>query len=459
MASGLSRVTVVAPQSRVDLALPSDVPLADLLPTVLRYAGTDLADDAAARHGWALSRLGGVVLDGSHTPAQLDVRDGELLYLRPRGDEAPRMVFDDVVDAVATAARERTRRWTASTTRAAGLLVGVLALLAGGVGILLAGPSQAAGAVTGLAMAAVLVVLAVVLARAVGDGRAAVAFALTGIWYAAVGGLRLLAGEDTVGDLSWPHLLVAATMVVVFTVVAAVGVAESGPVFLCVGVCAVGLLLATSVALVFDASTAASAAVTVTVALAFLPALPMLAYRLGRLPVPTLPADREQLRHDDEQVDGDRLLGQSDRAEQYLAALLTALSAIGAVAAVAACTGGVPGVALAVVLGLLFLARARWFGQRTQRLSLLVAGVAALTAAAVTLFVAADPGGRLLIAVVAAVAVAGVGVGYALSAGRRPNSPMWGRALDIVEIVLILAVAPLAAWVADLYTWIRSVRG
>ncbi|MEU5670390.1 EsaB/YukD family protein, partial [Micromonospora sp. NPDC047753] len=41
---GLSRITIVAPRTRMDLALPSDVPLADLLPTLLRYAGEDMAD-------------------------------------------------------------------------------------------------------------------------------------------------------------------------------------------------------------------------------------------------------------------------------------------------------------------------------------------------------------------------------------------------------------------------------
>src|SRR5215813_4026629 len=117
MASGLSRVTIVAPRSRVDLALPSDVPLADLLPVLLNFAGLDAraaasdgrpraesgaSDDAGRRNGWSLSRLGGGELDSSFTPAQLEVRDGELLYLRPRGDEVPVTVFDDLVDALAT---------------------------------------------------------------------------------------------------------------------------------------------------------------------------------------------------------------------------------------------------------------------------------------------------------------------------------------------------------------------
>jgi hypothetical protein len=43
--------------------------------------------------------------------------------------------------------------------------------------------------------------------------------------------------------------------------------------------------------------------------------------------------------------------------------------------------------------------------------------------------------------------------------GRKPNSPWWGRAVDILEIVLVLAVIPLAIWVSGLYTWIRGIRG
>ena len=45
--AGFSRVTIVAPKTRVDLALPTDVAFADMLPTLLRYAGDGLADDAS----------------------------------------------------------------------------------------------------------------------------------------------------------------------------------------------------------------------------------------------------------------------------------------------------------------------------------------------------------------------------------------------------------------------------
>src|SRR5262245_23945509 len=151
--SGLSRITLVAPKTRIDLALPSDVPLADLLPTLLHYAGDDVAGTAAPE-GWGLSRLGGLALDSSRTPAQLEVRDGELLYLRPHGREAPMLIFDDVVDAVATATTDRSGRWNPSATRIFGLALGALALLGGVAVLVLTGPPQTISGLIGLGMAA-----------------------------------------------------------------------------------------------------------------------------------------------------------------------------------------------------------------------------------------------------------------------------------------------------------------
>ena len=43
-ASGLARVTIRAPRRRLDLAVPHQVPLAELLPEVLRRAGEIGAD-------------------------------------------------------------------------------------------------------------------------------------------------------------------------------------------------------------------------------------------------------------------------------------------------------------------------------------------------------------------------------------------------------------------------------
>lgn len=117
----LCRVTVVTPRGFLDLGLPPDIPLGNLLPTLLRVAGEGLAEAGLAHGGWVLQRLAGPPFDVNATLSELAVHDGEMLHLRPRGHELPEVVFDDVADAVATGVLERTGRWQPATTRAYGL--------------------------------------------------------------------------------------------------------------------------------------------------------------------------------------------------------------------------------------------------------------------------------------------------------------------------------------------------
>ncbi|MFD0787013.1 EsaB/YukD family protein, partial [Micromonospora azadirachtae] len=62
MSTGLARVTISAPRRRLDVALPEQVPLAELLPEMLRHAGVGLADDGERHEGWVLRRTDGVAL-------------------------------------------------------------------------------------------------------------------------------------------------------------------------------------------------------------------------------------------------------------------------------------------------------------------------------------------------------------------------------------------------------------
>jgi len=452
---GLSRVTIVAPTTRVDLALPSDVALADMLPTLLRYAGDGLADDPSARAGWTLSRLGGVVLDSSRSPSELDVRDGEMLYLRPRGAEPPELAFDDVVDAVATATRERAGRWQPSVTRRVGLTVAVMALLGGAVAVLFAGPPQFLGGVVALGASAALLLVATILSRAFGQSQTGLVFALVALVYATVGGLLIAAADREVTELGTPHLLLAAATLLMATSLATVAVGESGPVFLTVAVSVAALILAAAVSFATGASVVAGAAVVAGLAFAWLPGLPMIAYRLARMPIPSVPTGPEDLKTDTESVDGNRVLKQSERADEYLAALLGALAVIGAGAGLVLAPSGTPGVAMASVIGLLMVIRARWFISRRQRLPLLVAGLITLGGAVLAVYVQSD----LMLRLVAIPgALIGVAVaGFIAAAVQRRHSPRTGRALDIFEVMLIVAVVPLALWASGLYGWARSL--
>src|SRR3954467_15261666 len=112
MSVGLARVTSSAPQRPVDVALPEHVPLAELLPEVLRHAGEGLADDGE-RHGGGGGR-------GNHRgpPGAAQglfpqgVRDGEVLHLVPAHEQWPELEYDDVVGAIAEGARRRGSAWT-----------------------------------------------------------------------------------------------------------------------------------------------------------------------------------------------------------------------------------------------------------------------------------------------------------------------------------------------------------
>ncbi|WP_433207142.1 type VII secretion integral membrane protein EccD [Dactylosporangium sp. CS-047395] len=456
---GLSKVTIVAPQSRVDLALPADVPIADLLPTLLRYARPDLADDGVSHGGWVLSRLGGVPLDSSRTSAQLDIRDGEMLFFTPRAQAAPEVVFDDVVDAVATGTQERGGRWQAANARRFALGLGVAALLAGALVALAAGPPQLPGALVALAVAVALVLTALIASRALSDSRSGVAFGLVGVVYGGIGGLLVLAGGRSLGDLTAAHVLVGGAAVAVFASLAAVAVADATQVFLAAAAVGVAICLGAAVDLVFGGSPAAGAAVVFALAFALLPATPMLAYRMARLPIPTVPNDPEELRADATTVDGQRVLAQSKRADDFLTAMLGWVAAVGLGAAVILAIGHtLASLILCSVLALLLLIRARWFLGLGQRLPLLIAGSAALGAVALAGFLETSAMQRLTLVLGTLIVLAVISVGYGLSGAGRRISPVWARVLDIIETVLIVSVVPLVLWVCDLYGWIRSIE-
>ncbi|GIJ49688.1 type VII secretion integral membrane protein EccD [Virgisporangium aliadipatigenens] len=457
--TGLSRVTIVAPRTRVDVALPSEVPLADVLPTLLRFAGERLADDPDGRHGWSLARLAGAPLDIARTPLQLEIRDGDMLYLRPRGAAAPEPVFDDVVDAVATATQTRPGRWIAANTRRFGVGLGAFALVAGAIAVLFAGPPHLPGALVALLLTVALLGCAVVAARAFDDRATGILLALVAMAYAFVGGLLVFAGERPVDDLSGANLLVAATAVLLVSALGSVMIATASHVFLGTGIAASALALGAAISLLTGAAAASAASIVVGFALLAMPALPMFSYRLAGLPVPSVPTGTEDVRSDAETVDGARVLAMAERADNFLSAMLAALAAVAAGTAVTlAVAESTPSLVLCGLLGLLMLSRARWFISTGQRLPLLAAGVIGVAALEIALFARGDVLVRLAVVVVALLVVAGVSIGYALRDTGRRASPMWGRTLDIIEIMMVLSVLPLIVWVSGLYGWIRTFR-
>ncbi|WP_031100420.1 EsaB/YukD family protein, partial [Streptomyces sp. NRRL S-15] len=190
--TGFCRVTVVAPDSRVDVALPEDIPVADLYPEILRLAGQSPAQGAPV--GYHLVRRDGTVLDSGRTLAGQRILDGELLSLRPFSESLPPAVFDDVSDAVATAvARDRTL-WGDSLMRSAGLFGGSVLLVLLGFVLWTSDVRHDMNGLPGILAAVtalLLLALACVRARVYADRGSSIALGIGGLTNAAVAGAGL----------------------------------------------------------------------------------------------------------------------------------------------------------------------------------------------------------------------------------------------------------------------------
>ena len=104
-ALGLARVTVNTPHRRVDVALPEQIAIAELLPELLQHAGEAFADEGERHGGWVLRRADGTALTGEKSLHQQGVRDGQVLHLVPARAQWPELEYDDVVEAIAEGAR------------------------------------------------------------------------------------------------------------------------------------------------------------------------------------------------------------------------------------------------------------------------------------------------------------------------------------------------------------------
>src|SRR5882762_7292524 len=135
-AGGHCRVTVVAPTRRVDVALPEDGPVAELLPELLRLVGDPLptpAALAAALTGYVLTGADGEALDTSASLTEQGVLHGGVLRLRPAGDAPEPAVHDDIAEVVAEAVIAGGSQWTTAALRATSLAVVAVASALGAV--------------------------------------------------------------------------------------------------------------------------------------------------------------------------------------------------------------------------------------------------------------------------------------------------------------------------------------
>lgn len=457
--AGLCRLMVIAPSGSAEVAVPADVALIDLMPALVSHAGAELADRGLSHDGWVLQRLGDPPLDEDRSAAALGLRDGETLHLRPRSAELPTLDFDDLIDGVSTALRDRADRWRDALTRR--LFLGLTAVtLTLGLGVLLlGGPAGPRAAASGFAAIALLLG-GTAASRALGDAVAAALLGLASVAYAAVGGLLTpsVLGSDSL--LAAPNVLAGSATAAAATALAMGAVGVARPVFVAVLVATAagvtGGLLTTALSL----ASPRSAAVVAALALMFTPMVPTTAFRLARLQLPPLPNDSDDLQHDIDPVPGDLVVSRAAVADRYLAALFGALGAVSAVCVtLLALAGGLAPRLLAALVCIMLLLRSRTLVSGRQRLALLVPAAWGGCVLVLGLAAGSSPATRSGALLGGLVLLAGLFLAGALLLPGRRLLPYWGRIADLSESLIAASIVPVVIWVLDLYQFARAIAG
>jgi type VII secretion integral membrane protein EccD len=458
----LCRLTVRAPSVSVDLAVPADVPVADLLPTLLRYVGEE-AEEAGLDHaGWVLQRLGDVPLDEETTLAHCGLVDGDVLYLRPHTEALPEARLDDLVDGMADTAARRLHTWHPGAARA--LLVGtaVATVLTSLLLVFWPGVSSsvrpAYAGVTGL----LLLAGAATASRAVGERLSAGALGLLVAPCLGVAGWVLPGGDVTGPD---------AAQVVGARLLAA-GAASAGGAVLALAATAVGAPALTATAVVSVATALAgvligysgldvpgTVALVATVVALGAGAVAPFAFKLAGMRMPALPSSASQLQEGIEPYAGSEVAERTVLAGRWVTALFAATGVVAAAAlAVLAHHPDLPEVLVSVALSLLLLLHGRGLVHIGQRLTLAVPGVWGLLLLARAWAVDSGGDARTVVSAVLLAAAAALVVAAWVVPGRRVL-PYWGRAAEVAHTGLAVALLPLSLWVAGLFGWLRGLFG
>jgi type VII secretion integral membrane protein EccD len=458
-AGEMCRLTICGPASRIELAVPAHVPVADLLPTFLDHLGPEAATGGLGHDGWVLQRLGEPPLDEDQGTAALGLYDGDVLHLRPRGDQLPPVDFDDLIDGVATGSAERAGRWRPESTRR--LFLGMVAVLLG-IGAVVAPMSGTAitGAVVAGTASVALLVGAAAASRALGDHAAGVVLASGSIGFAVAAGLTLPLGGSAVTSVSTlltaPGLLAAGAWAATVAVLSRAAVGGTGAGFVAAAFAAVLAALGGVLMSVAGIDPPGTAAIVLAVALTLGAMVPVIASRFAGLRIPPLPTNAEEFQQEIDPEPSRVVLARTARAHLHITALYVGLGAVSTLCL--PLLGTTPGIAartLAGVGALLLLLHARELPGVVARLASVVPGVVGL--GTVLVDVTLDlPAARRGAVVAVVLVIAGFLTVAAKTLPGRRMLPHWGRIADLAHMGTAMAVIPLVLAVAGLYAKARA---
>ena len=441
-----------------EVALPTEATLADLLPAVLPQFGAEWIEQGADHEGWVVQRVGEAPLDEDRTLAELDLLDGETVYLRPRADQLAPIDYDDLVDGVGEQVREHPGAWQPRHTRwlfrigtAVALLLG-LALLPG------SGPTATQGflAVGG---AVALLFGSALVARGVLDPPGAVLLAGVAVAYAAVGGVLLtrelaplapFTVEATVG-----LALALLTLCGGVFLVADAALLFAGAILFVLALGVTGLIASTA-----DVDIQQAVGVGIAICLVAGVFLPATAFRLSGLSLPMLPTDASELSEDIDPVPAKVVVERGATTVGYSTALHLGLGAAVAVLVPFLVVGGNGWTeALSLVVAFLLLLRTRHPSGVVQRWALVLPAIVCLVVNLHRFAGERTGSGRLLAVVLPLFALGVVLLVFSKMMPGKRQRPYWGRAVEILESLAAIAVIPILLQVLGVYAWMRGLAG
>ncbi|WP_327379552.1 MULTISPECIES: type VII secretion integral membrane protein EccD [unclassified Streptomyces] len=459
------RLTVRAPSVSIDLAVPADVPVADLLPTLLRYVGEE-AEEAGLDHaGWVLQRLGDAPLDEETTLARAGLADGAVLYLRPHTEALPEARLDDLVDGIAETVGRRLRTWSPGAAR--GLLVGTAVATVATALMLVFWPGVTTSSGGSRAACAALVGLLLLAgagsaSRAVGDRASAVALALLVAPCLALVGWVLPGGDLTGPDaeqVAGARLLAAGAAGAGGAVLALAATAVGAPALLATAMVAVATAIAGVLMGYTGLDVPAAVALVATVIVLAAGAVAPFAFKLAGMRMPALPSTAGQLQEGIDPYIGDEVAERTELAGRWVTALFAGTGTIAAAALVVlAEKPDLPEVLTGLALSLLLLLHSRGLVHIGQRLTLALPGALGLLLMARAWAFDSGADGRVVVFGVLLAAAAGLVVASWTLPGRRVL-PYWGRAAELAHTGLAVALLPFTLWVAGLFGWLRGLFG
>jgi type VII secretion integral membrane protein EccD len=413
----------------IDLTLPADMHIGQLLPQIVDIVHRDADPDTA--RDWRLSRLGDLPMNEFMTLNDNDVRAGEVLMLTTVEHPVAEWVDYDPCHAMAAAGTA-----VAPVLR---ILPAICCVLLGGFGavtlVLAAVRPTTTGLFIGTCLAVTAAVGSAVVRRVHGDPLTCVPLSLIAVLYAgAIGFLSVPPGSHASGLLLASAVMLSAAILLLRV---------TGCGITCLTALATVCAVATAISaatVTWNLAPDAGGAALVTLSLATLAFAPRLSMVLSGTAPDAAP--NVELCH---RVLTGLVVGSS------IGAALGATSV--AIGEVRDAGSAFRGTAFAAIVALVLLLRVRTHVDSTRRIGLAGAAVLTLTAGFAAAAISYPAQAHVVSALAATAGAAALGCVI-----RPTASPIALRAVEVVEYLALAAVVPLACWVGGIYGWAREMN-